>query len=248
MDTTPILYSDLTPNAPRRGESVGCNSQFMNRLVRSHPLTHSRFFNKFTSRNDLMHCLDHHGVWGRVFGSTVWFVVSNDGVPTLGDTQQRRLDVINQLLAMWYKNEGSGVTARIDRLNANSLVPAGTAHYADLRGPTIKAANTRQAMPFLATLAEKHLTDNENTDHLLIHRLVHHAIGFNHTLNMAGTFLTEIEQKEFATHTQGVGKYLQLLRHRAKTQNQLLWHITPKSHYMQHFPAEARLINPKAVQ
>ena len=132
--------------------------------------------------------------------------------------------------------------------NANSLVPAGTAHYADLRGPTIKAANTRQAMPFLATLAEKHLTDNENTDHLLIHKLVHHAIGFNHTLNMAGAFRTEADHAQFTTHTQGVGKYLQLLRHRAKNQKQLLWHITPKSHYMQHFPEDARLINPKSVQ
>ena len=85
-------------------------------------------------------------------------------------------------------------------------------------------------------------------DHLLIHRLIQHAIGFNHTLNMADTFLTLEQHAEFSTHTEGVGNYLQLLRSRAKNDKQLLWHITPKTHYMQHFPAEAKLINPKAVQ
>ena len=46
----------------------------------------------------------------------------------------------------------------------------------------------------------------------------------------------------------GAGKYLQLLRARAKEATQLLWHITPKAHYMQHSPAEAKLISPRAVQ
>ena len=72
----------------------------MDRRVRPHPLTESKYFDKYTCRNDLMHCLDHHGVWGSVFGSAVWFVVYNDGVPSLIATQQQRLDVINQLLAI----------------------------------------------------------------------------------------------------------------------------------------------------
>ena len=41
---------------------------------------------------------------------------------------------------------------------------------------------------------------------------------------------------------------MQLLRNRAKEAKQLLWHIVPKTHYMQHFPAEARLIKPRLVQ
>ena len=249
MNTIP--HNDLTPKAKWRSELIGCNSQFMGRIgcnSRPHPMTTSKFFNRFTCRNDLMHCLDHHGVWGSVFGSTVWYLVYNDGVPTLGTTQQQRLDVINKLLTIWYQNEGFGVTSRIDKLTVNNLKPAGTAHYAGLAGPTIKAANTRQAMPFLQKLADMHLIDRDDMDHLLIHRLVHDAIGFNRTLNESGTFLTGTELQQLTTHTQGVGKYLQLLRSRAKTQKQLLWHITPKTHYMQHFPDEARLINPKAVQ
>ena len=41
---------------------------------------------------------------------------------------------------------------------------------------------------------------------------------------------------------------MQLLRSRAKAAKQLLWHIVPKTHYMQHFPQEARLISPRIVQ
>ena len=41
---------------------------------------------------------------------------------------------------------------------------------------------------------------------------------------------------------------MQLLRNRAKEAEQLLWHIVHKTHYMQHFPAEARLIKPRLVQ
>ena len=41
---------------------------------------------------------------------------------------------------------------------------------------------------------------------------------------------------------------MQLLRNRAKEAEQLLWHIVHKTDYMQHFPAEARLINPRLVQ
>ena len=41
---------------------------------------------------------------------------------------------------------------------------------------------------------------------------------------------------------------MQLLRKRAKADKQLLWQIKPKTHYMQHFPQEARLISPRLVQ
>ena len=31
----------------------------MHRIVRRHPLTDSKYFNRYTCRNDLMHCMDH---------------------------------------------------------------------------------------------------------------------------------------------------------------------------------------------
>ena len=226
---------------------VTTNDQFKARLVGPHPLTSSKYFNKYTSRNDLMHCTDHHGVWGVIFGSVVYYLLPNDGSPTLGANQKERHDEINRLLADFYKQR-PGISARIDKLAITNIIPAGTADYATLGGPSIKAANTRQAMPFVQLLCDLHLRNTDNMDHLLIRRLMDHVTDFNIVLFCSGTFLTPLRVDRLAEATEGVGKYMQLLRSRAKEAKQLLWHITPKTHYMQHFPAEARLINPRVVQ
>ena len=195
-----------------------------------------------------MHCTDHHGVWGVIFGSVASYLLENDGVPSLGGTKGERLDTMNRLLKDFYKGSGSGATARIDKITNANIYPAGSADYAALGGPKVKAANTRQAMPFLGVLARLHLTDLENTDHLLMHRLIQHSLDFNRLINSSGRILTKPQLDAFTVATEGVGKYIQLLRSRAKEQRQLLWHIVPKTHHMQHFPTEAKLINPRLVQ
>ena len=240
-------YGDLGPHARWRSRLVTSNDEFKSRVVQQHPLTESKYFNKYTARNDLMHCADHHGVWGVIFGSVVCYLVQNDGAPSLGATQGERLGQVNCLLNTFYRNN-TGVTARIDKLTMKNILPAGSADYATLGGPTIKAANTRQAMPFLQDLAREHLQDIGNLDQQLMRRLIHHTLEFIRVLNSSGVVLTQLQLDDLKVATEGVGKFMQLLRHRAKEQKQLLWHIVPKTHYMQHFPAEARLINPKVVQ
>ena len=94
----------------------------------------------------------------------------------------------------------------------------------------------------------EHLQDIGNLDHQLIRRLIHHNLEFIGVLNSSGVVLTQLQLDDLKMATEGIGKFMQLLRHKAKEQKQLLWHIVPKTHYMQHFPAEARLINPKVVQ
>ena len=64
----------------------------------------------------------------------------------------------------------------------------------------------------------------------------------------SGTFFTPEDLAAYDEAAKGMGKYMQLLRKRAKAAEQLLWHITPKTHFMQHFPQEARLISPRIVQ
>ena len=85
-------------------------------------------------------------------------------------------------------------------------------------------------------------------DHILVHQLIKHTIEFKRVMDASGTFFTEPELKQLAEATEGVGKYMQLLRAKAKENKHLIWHITAKTHYMQHFPEEARLISPKVVQ
>ena len=243
----PHPYNDNTPSASWRNHRVTCNTEFMQRIVRRHPMTDSKYFNRYTSRNDLMHAMDHHGVYGVIFASIVVYVVWNDGVPSLGATQQQRLDTVNGRLCSFYDEE-TEVSSQLDTLTMKNLLPAGTADYAALGGPTVKAANTRQAMPFLRGLADRYLTNPLNMDHVLIHQLIRHTLEFNRLVYSSGTFFTDDELIAFRTATEGIGKYMQLLRSRAKQKKQLLWHIVPKTHYMQHFPDEARLISPRVVQ
>ena len=194
-----------------------------------------------------MHCMDHHGVYGVIIGSVIWYLVHNDGVPSLGTTQMRRLDKINGTLEAFYR-DNPGISSRLDKLQKKHRMPVGTAKYAALNGPTVKAANTRHAVPFLKVLADTYLTDGANLDHVLMHELINHTIEFNRLTYSSSTFFTEPELAAFAKATEGVGKYMQLLRSRAKAAKQLIWHILPKTHYMQHFPEEAKLISPRIVQ
>ena len=195
-----------------------------------------------------MHCMDHHGVFGVIIASTIWFLCYNDGVPTLGSTQQQRLDTVNHRLEAFYK-QNPGISSPLDKLQMKkNILSFGTDQYAALGGPTVKAANTRQAIPFLKDLAERYLTDGANLDHVLMHELIKHTIDFNRLIYSSGTFFTDPELATFRTATEGVGKYMQLLRSNAKAAKQLLWHIAPKTHYMQHFPDEAKLIASIVVQ
>ena len=85
-------------------------------------------------------------------------------------------------------------------------------------------------------------------DHVIMHQLIIHTLEFLRLSYVSGRFFTTEEIAAFDQATKGVGKYMQLLRKRAKAAEQLLWHITPKTHFMQHFPQEARLISPRIVQ
>ena len=133
-------------------------------------------------------------------------------------------------------------------LQMKHLIPGGTATYAALGGPTVKAANTRHAMPFLKDLADRFLTKKEDLHHVAMHQLIQHTLDFHKLSYSTGTFFTREELKAFGEAADGMGKYMQLLRNMAKKKQQLLWQIKPQTHYMQHFPQEARLISPRLVQ
>ena len=71
-----------------------------------------------------------------------------------------------------------------------NLLPAVPADYAHLSGHTVKAANTRQAMPVLTELANRHLTDVTNIDHVAMHQLITHTLEFLRLSYVAGRFFT----------------------------------------------------------
>ena len=118
----------------------------------------------------------------------------------------------------------------------------------NLHGPTIKAANIRQATPFLKVIADKYLTDVDNHNHVFMHLLIENVLEFNRLNYSTGMFFTQEELAAYNEATQSIGRFLQVLRQRANEAKQLLWHITAKTHYMMHFPKEARLVSPRLVQ
>ena len=130
------------------------------------------------------------------------------------------------------KKKNKGISSRLEQLTLDTLLPGGAANYADLRGPTVKAANTRQPMPFLKDLADRHLTDPNKMDHVIIHQLLGHTVQLNRLIYSSGAFFTPEELAAFDQATKGIGKYMQLLRKRAKEAHQLLWEIVPKTHYL----------------
>ena len=122
----PHPYNDGGPNASWRNHLVTSNTEFMHRIVRRHPLTDSKYFNRYTCRNDLMHGMDHKGVYGVIFASVVLHLIYNDGEPTLGATQPERLNTVNHRLDKFYI-EG-GVSNRLDQLEMKNLSSDGPAN------------------------------------------------------------------------------------------------------------------------
>ena len=87
------------------------------------------------------------------------------------------------------KGPNLNATSNLDALTETNLQPNGATDYATLAGPTVKAANTRQSLPFLKYIADRHLTDESNIDHVLIHLLIRHTLEFNRVR----TFFTDAE-------------------------------------------------------
>ena len=130
----PHPHIDNGPRATWRDSMVTSNTDVLHRIVRRHPLTDIKGFNRFTPRSDLMHCMDHHGVYGTIFASVAMFLIYNNGKPSLGATQDARLATINHRLANFYE-EHKGISSRLEQLTLNTLLPGGAASYADLRAP-----------------------------------------------------------------------------------------------------------------
>ena len=80
-----------------------------------------------------------------------------------------------------------------------------------LHGPTIKAATTRNVMPFLTVLANEHLQNiRGDMDHALMHMLIEHVLELNRLNYTTGVFFTQEQLEAYEVATQNVGKFMQL--------------------------------------
>ena len=119
---------------------------FRNRNKSCHPLVHSIYFNSQFPKLDLMHVIDHRGCAGAIAGSVLTDLVRRER--RLGNNQEERLDNINVKLKTWYS--GHLVSSTIASIEIQNITQADG--WAMLHGPLIKAANTRNLMPFIEAL------------------------------------------------------------------------------------------------
>lgn len=188
---------------------------------------------------DAMHVLDCKGVAATVFGSLLGMLVRS---PRLGANQNARLRNINARMLAWYcAHPGSH---RLPPIFLSNLTNKDGWH--DLTGPTVKAANTRAAAPFFATLAREQMTDGSPL-HQTVCAVTKHLADLYGLMDNAPMFLDDAELGQMRALTVGFGIALQFLRAWAEGENLLMWQIRPKTHKAMHLPLAAAVINPKYV-
>jgi hypothetical protein len=164
------LYTDMSLDAPWRETMVTSNDEYMSRLTEPrHPITEQHWFTRFFVRKDQMHVFDCKGVTACVLGSVLRMMVVQ--VSALGDKQETRMLRVNTLLREYYAREKEA--SRLPNLKLKNLtIAAPTSSYSYLSGPDIKAANSRNAVPFVAELCETYLRPQESQLHKHALRLV----------------------------------------------------------------------------
>ena len=119
--------------------------------------------------------------------------------------------------------------------------------FADLHGPTVKAAQTRCLMPWIADLAEKHFASSSQHDKS-IRKVTRSISSFIDVLYSVDFFLTEDQKAEVQVLLYRFGRHFCWLSGDATEAGVLVWHLRPKLHFMQHLAEQCRLINPRYVQ
>ena len=187
-----------------------------------------------------MHVNDLRGTISIAAGSTILHLVQK--CTALGISQQQRMAAINVEMKEFQRTNGT--EHRMPELRVQDLKYD---HWAMLTGKVVKAANTRAMLPFLQSLANTYFQGHEpfNTS---VRKVFDSLMEIQRIMYTSGTFLSDEAKQSFQEAHERLGRHWQNLRHLSNLAKMNFWQVRPKLHYTQHFPAQARLINPRAVQ
>ena len=116
--------------------------------------------------------------------------------------------------------------------------------WAVLSGMVVKAANTRHLAPWMTLLCDEFFAGPEPWKSSL--RKVTHGINRCYELMYANEFfMPPADELEYEQCILKIGKHWHGLRRHFKERNLLMFQVTPKLHYVQHFPSQDALINPR---
>lgn len=244
-DTMGVPHTDYSAGAMWR-PTVRDNVGFLAHMRQPrHPFVDHSLFNMHTYRLDVMHLLDHHGVTSLVAGNIIWIHLRDrDGILP-GTTIDERLDFFNNDLRAYYSFRG--VRNRLPPLRQSNLM--GDSGYPELKGPLVKAANTRSLVPFLLNFQERAVNANPTMQNRHMLKVVHSVHMLYEIIYAAAYFLTEAEKTLVHKFCNRLGMHYQILAVQAVRDFLKLWKQTPKLHYVVgHLPTQSRLINPRFVQ
>ena len=132
---------------------------------------------------------------------------------------------------------------RMPRLKWSNIIPgAESSNYPLLRGPVIKAANTRSYMGFAAHLAR--VCDSGDAFTTRRRELCELAAEMNDVWDGEGMFLSAASSERIVDLMYNLLIRYSWLSRQAHLQGLLLWNIVPKFHFAHHIAAQSALINP----
>ena len=150
-------------------------------LLPHHPLVASSFFWRMFFYLDDMHVMDCKGVAPLIFGGVLASLIRR---PSLGRSQVERLGRIQRFMRQWYDDHPG--THRLPKITLTMLVLEG---WADLHGPTIKAANTRQAAPLFAAAMTAEFCSEPNELDIQLREVTTKLNEFYQCIATAGTWV-----------------------------------------------------------
>ena len=116
--------------------------------------------------------------------------------------------------------------------------------WAVLSGMVVKAANTRHLAPWMTLLCDEFFAGPEPWKSSL--RKVTHGINRCYELMYANEFfMPPADELEYEQCILKIGKHWHGLRRHFKERNLLMFQVTPKLHYVQHFVSQNALMNPR---
>jgi len=238
-------HTDNSENASWRDTFVTTTAAFKARFRRPwHPLVAHEIFTIYFIRYDMMHLNDHHGVASLLIGSVFDVQVCDQAGPLPGANLEARLDFLNADIRGFYSH--TLASSRLPKLKLDSFHGPG---FAELRGPLVKAANTRGIIPYTVALQTRAVACNPTDDNK-------HALKCTKAMNRlldvlyrGDYFLSQADVDVVAMQCFKIGIHYQWLALDARTNGVARWAQRPKLHLLVgHIPSQARLINPVRVQ
>jgi hypothetical protein len=132
---------------------------------------------------------------------------------------------------------------RMPPLGWGNIVEDGADTFPMLKGPVVKAANTKALVPFGLYLAESLPLVSEHNKHRA--KVFRHLCRFTEIIESEGMFLSQPAQAELADVVKRCLLNYNALAMESASLGNMTWSFVPKFHIWAHFPTIALMINPR---